>query len=246
MGATGTMSPNRGLALYVTSVLALGAALLAWLWIRTGDAAAFPVVPAAFWFFLTLASELFWLETPTRRGMISMSLTVNVATLFLLPPHLVLTVGAASVLVADLLLHRRGLLRASFNAGQTVLSLGGALAAIRWLAGPGLASGGEIALHAPLAAAAGPVVFFLLNTGLVAGVISLHQGAPVVRAWRDNYGFAYQYLSSATLSLLGLLLVVATEAVGYIAGLLFLLFFLFVRDAYQRYVQMRRAALRLE
>jgi hypothetical protein len=88
----------------------------------------------------------------------------------------------------------------------------------------------------------GPVLFFLLNTGLVAGVIALSTGEGFARVWKKNYGFKYQFLSSGTLSLLGLVLVLAVESIDYISGMLFLLFFFFVRDGYHRYVRSRRIA----
>jgi hypothetical protein len=144
-----------------------------------------------FWLVLFLASECFWLETPTRAGMDSMSLAVNFASLYVLPWHLVLTVGAFSVCSADLVLHRRGGLRATFNAAQTVISL----AAAAW-------------------------------------VIALHRGQDLLTAWRRNFGFGFHYLSSAVLLLIGVTFVVSLQAVGYISGLLYLLLFFFVRDAY--------------
>ena len=222
------------LAYVATMVLVAGAVLVA-AWSRAaGDAMAERTGLFAFWLVLSLASECFWLETPTRAGMVSMSLAVNFASLYALPWHLVLTIGAFSVCAADLLLHRRGGLRATFNAAQTVVALAAATWTLRLLEGPGFGTGSDLFLRAPAAILAAPAVFVVVNTFAVAGAIALQRGQGLWTAWRENYGFAFHYISSAVLLLLGLTLVVSLETVGYISGLLYLVFFFFVRDAYLR------------
>ena len=237
MGDAGPEATSRlGLPLlaYVASMVIVAGALLWTAWSGVvGEATAEQMGLFAFWLVLSLASECFWLETPTRAGIVSMSLAVNFASLYVLPRHLMLTVGAFSVCGADLLLHRRGGLRATFNAAQTVVSLAAAAWVLHHFAG-GTRSGSDLFLRAPLAALAAPAVFVIVNTVAVAAVIALHRGQGLFTAWRENYGFAFHYLSSAVLLLIGITLVVSLEAVGYISGLLYLLFFFFVRDAYHR------------
>ncbi len=226
--------------LYVASVLVLGTGLLVGAWSKSGlTGAMVPLSALGFWAFFSLAAESFWLETSTRAGMVSMALTVNVASLFLLPPHFVLAVGALSVGLSDLLLHRRGGLKAGFNAAQTVISLAASLAAIRLLGGQFEPKGLLFLLQRPQAVVAAPCVFFAVNTLLVSGIVSLSRGLPFWKAWRENFGFGYHFLSSGILSLLGLLLVVSFDGLGYIAGLLFLLLFFFIRDSYRRYLRER-------
>jgi hypothetical protein len=234
-----------GLNLYIGSILIVGTDLLLWGWTRPMTLhGTVPLSLVGFWFMLSLAAEAFWLQTRTRTGMISMSLAVNVATLFVLPPGLALTVTALSVGLADLLLHRRGLCKAAFNAAQMVISMMAALLVMYALSGSWAAQGSQAFLIGPFAVVSGLVVLFLANTFLVAGVISLSHGLSVWRAWRDNFGFGYQVLSSTTLSILGLTLVAATEVIGFMAGILYLLVFLFVRDGYHRHIteQERRDA----
>lgn len=201
-----------------------------------------PIRDLVFWFVLTLAAEIFWLETPTRRGMVSMSMAVNIATLFLLPARFVLALGAAAVLAADLLLHRRGWLKAAFNGAQTAVTLFACLLVVHLLDGTGQTEGARAFVRDPLLLIAVPATYFAVNTSLVAAAISLHDGLPYRRAWESNYGHYYQVLSSVVLSLLGVLLVMAQERIGFLGGLLSLVFFFFIRDAYGRYVQNRRAA----
>jgi hypothetical protein len=220
---------------YVATMVLLAGTVLAVAWGgAAGEATAERTGLFAFWLVLSLASECFWLETPTRAGMVSMSLAVNFASLYALPWHLVLTIGAFSVCASDLLLHRRGGLRATFNAAQTVVALAAATWTLRLLGGHGSGAGSDLFLRAPAAALAAPAVFVVANTFAVAGAIALQHGQGLWTAWRENYGFAFHYLSSAVLLLLGITLVLSLETVGYISGLLYLVFFFFVRDAYLR------------
>jgi hypothetical protein len=229
--------PHLGLPLfaYVAAMVIAAGAVLAVAWSRAaGEATAEQTGLFAFWLILSLASECFWLETPTRAGMVSMSLAVNFASLYALPWHLVLTVGALSVCTADLLLHRRDGLRATFNAAQTVIALAAATWTLRALGGHGPGAGSDLFLRAPAATLAAPAVFVVVNTFAVAGAIALQRRQGLWVAWRENYGFAFHYLSSAVLLVVGITLVLSLETVGYISGLLYLFFFFFVRDAYVR------------
>jgi hypothetical protein len=242
MRNTSTTRPNPAVLAYVSIVILLALVTMAWLCRGSDARPGSPLLPLAFWAVFTLAAELFWLVTPTGNGMVSMSLAVNIATLYVLPPHLSVPVAATATLVADLVIHRRGPLKASFNSAQTALTVAACSLVIRALGGNPVGAGADYLLREPLAVLAGPVLFFLLNTGLVAGVIGLHTRTGVARAWKQNYCFGYQFLSSGTLSLLGLVLVATVDTLGYIAGMLYLMFFFFVRDAYQRYVRSRQAA----
>jgi hypothetical protein len=228
---------------YVAIVIASGAALLAASWMSPGAFPTKPLVGFAFWLVLSLAAECFWLETPTRAGMISMSLAVNTATIFLLPFAWVVTIGAASVVLTDLLLHRRDIVRAGFNGAQTALSMAATFWVVRVIIGSPHYSGRTILLEHPLAVVCGVVTFFVLNTGLVAGVISLNGRLGLWKAWRDNFGFGYQFLSSGALTVIGLTLVLSTEVIGYLSGMLYLLVFFFIRDAYHRFSREREARL---
>lgn len=230
---------RRSLILYLVAVLGSASLLLALAWL---DAAP-PNLPweiLSFWLFLSLAAEIFWLETPTGKGMVSTGLAINMAMLFVLSSAQVLAVGALSVALSDVLLHRRGVLKASFNAAQTTISLAASLAVMGLLGYKG--SLVEAVVQHPLATVAAPISFFCVNTMLVSIVISLDNGTSLWRTWRANYGFAYQVLSSTVLFLLGVTFVASYERFGYVSGLCYLVFLFFVRDSYHRYVRERRAA----
>jgi signal transduction histidine kinase len=84
-------------------------------------------------------------------------------------------------------------------------------------------------------------VYFVVNTGLVTAVVSLWDGEPAHRVWRENYGYADDLLTSVALFLLSPLMVLSYLAVGP-WGLVFLLVpMLLVRNAAKRYIELRAA-----
>lgn len=225
---------------YTTLVAVLAATLIAAGW-KTASFAAqtTPLTVVGFWLTFCLAAECFFLETPSGEGMVSMSSAANVASIFLLPLPQALTVGALSVILTDLLVHRRPWTRAIFNAAQTTISIAASCFVLDG------AIGSRAFRMNPIASLSVPVIFFVCNTVLVAGVIALHSRARLWRSWRDNYGHGYNLLSSAVLTILGLGFVITIESLGPIAGLLGLVPLFFVRDAYHRFVRERRWALAL-
>ncbi len=231
------------LTAFVASVLCLGSAALAWSWIGGQDGTeTVPLMTLAFWFVFSMASETFWLPTASGKGMVSMSLAANLALLFVLPLHLALTVIATSVTLADILLHRRNALRSLFNAAQSTLCLFVASVMMHLLGSPIQPAGSSTFLLAPAATLIVPIVFCLLNTLAVSGAIYLETRDPFWATWKRNYGFGYHYLNCAILFALGLGLVVAVETVGYIGGLVSILFLVTSRDLYRLHIRKRTAS----
>jgi hypothetical protein len=230
---------NPPQTVYVTAVLTVGFGLLlaAWAGRRLFEGAVPPSEALAFWLLFSLAAEGFWLPSPGRRSMVSMSLCANIAVLFVLPVPHALTVAAASVGLSDLLLHRRGIVRAAFNSAQTTIALGAAVAAMNYLRGATAPTGSQILLLYPLATLVPLIVFPALNVLLVSGVLAIEKGQRFWTAWRESYGFWYHYLSCAMLFFVGLGLVIAIESVGYICGLVSLLILLCFRETYRYYTR---------
>jgi hypothetical protein len=233
-----TKTPSNALRAYVGVLFLAGVATVAGSWSQ-GSVRDVALVPVAFWFFLSMASETFWVPTPSGRGMVSMSLAINMASLFVLPlPHAV-TIAAASVLFADLLLHRRGPIRANFNASQTAVAVATAGAAMQLAGMPTPPMGSRTILLYPLATLVALPVFFVVNTSLVSGVLAIVSGQSFWRAWRENYGFSYQVVNSGGLFLVGVGVVIGLEVVGYLAGLASLFFLILARDGYRLYLRRR-------
>ena len=107
--ASGTAGRSRRAVLaYVSVVHVLALAAMLSICARPGVSLDVPPAQIAFWLFFTLAAELFWLATPSKEGMVSMSLAVNVATLYVLPPHLAVVVAAVAPTARGRVIQRRG------------------------------------------------------------------------------------------------------------------------------------------
>ena len=169
-----------------------------------------------------------------------MSLCANIAVLFVLPIPYALTIAALSVGLSDLLLHRRGLIRAVFNSAQTTIALAGAVAVMACLRGSSAPGGSQVMLLHPLATLAPLVIFPAVNVLIVSGILAIEKGQRFGFAWRENYGFWYHYLSCAMLFFVGLGLVIAVESIGYICGLVSLLILVCFRETYRLFTRAHR------
>ncbi len=236
-----TKNRRLPLTVYVLAVLTLGAILLIESWTSAGTRAT-AVSAGAFWLLLSLAAETFWVPTPGGRGMVSMSLAANIAVLFVLPRADALSITATSVVLADLMLHRREWLRALFNGAQSVIATAVAFTAMRLFGAPDAPLGSAAFLLHPAAALAALPAFMAANTLLVSGAIALSSGMPFWHAWIENYGFGFQHVSAITLFIVGLGLAIGVEVIGYMSGLASLLVLLVLRDAYRYYLRKRDSA----
>jgi len=193
------------------------------------------------WLIATVLAELFWLPTVTGRATSSMASTANYAAIFILGPERALWVVAVAAAAATMLIQGRSPLRALFNMAQMVITV----AAAGWFevqAGGGaarLVDFRDPAALVPFLNAG--LVYFVVNTGLVSAVVALWEGEPLLKVWRENYGYPDDLLTSVALFLLSPLMVLSYLAVGP-WGLVFLLVpMLLVRNAAQRYIELKAA-----
>ncbi len=193
------------------------------------------------WLIATVLAELFWLPTVTGRATSSMASTANYAAIFILGPARALWVVSAAAAVATLLIQGRSPLRALFNLAQMVITV----AVAGWFevqAGGGaarLVDFRDPAALVPFLNAG--LVYFVVNTSLVSAVVALWEGESIVKVWRENYGYPDDLLTSVALFLLSPLMVLSYLAIGS-WGLVFLLVpMLLVRNAAQRYIELRAA-----
>ncbi|MDM7914515.1 MAG: hypothetical protein ACE15D_14340 [Candidatus Eisenbacteria bacterium] len=226
-----TERKSKLLAPYIGLTVATAAGILILFWIHASPKV--PMSGVAFWFLLSLAAETFWLPTPTGKGMVSMSLAANLAVLLALPATLAMSLAGLSVVLADLLLHRRSAIKSVFNGSQTIVALALALSVARWLGLGSVGSIGMILLLHPVAVVSLLPIFSLTNTLLVSGAIALSSGEPFWKVWRENYGDWYQHFSSLALMVVGIGLLIGLETIGYMSGLAMLLVLLVLRDAYR-------------
>jgi hypothetical protein len=173
----------------------------------------------AIWFLACLAGEALWIRTPTRRGIISMALTIDIAALFTLTPPASLSVIMMTTLLAGLFPHRRPWYKVVFNAAQSTLATAAALAILRMMdRGPDASGVLDPGMTwVPLFAAG--LTFYAVNSGLVSCIIAISTGATIWRSWRDNYGYGFElWCTLAQISLAGFVLA-ASDQIGAVAVL---------------------------
>lgn len=236
---------TRTLSAYITAVALLGAAVL---WISLPEFRALGMVHAAIWILMSLLAESLWLSTITGQAMESMASTVDLGLLVLLGFKPAVWIVVIAFALANVLFSRRVWYKALFNAGQNALAL--AAAGITFavlggepLVGAGMGAGGVGTLGASLIVpwALATVVYFLVNTALVAGAVALSTRTPLLRTWRREYLYYNSIISSAALFFLSPLVVVSYMAIGYYGLIFFFVPLLLIKEASAKYIALEKA-----
>jgi signal transduction histidine kinase len=223
-------------AWYVAGVVAAGAlaTVLALAFGPAGD-----LRSIAFWGLFAAASQILIFPTVTRRGEITIGTCVHLSMMMVLGPRDFLPALWLSRLLVNGLVQHKAWYRAMFNAAQVTLSV-----LLAWLAyhalGAPTAPAFPLLREAAPGFLAGTLVYYAVNMALVSGILGLTSGTSIWDAWRANYGYAAEIVSTLGLVLLTPVAVVSTVALGGLGMALFLLPMLFIRDASARYVELRR------
>lgn len=227
------------LAVYVTLVVAAGGLAL---WAAGAPDPTLGLLPLLFWFLANLLGEVLWLPAPKGRGYLSMANAANVATLILLPASTAVLVCAVAGAMADLVFRRRVWYKALFNFGMCASTVFVASLVFH-------ASGGRSRDVSDLLSPMNAIplfltgsTYFLINTGLVAGVVGLKSGGSVREVWRTSFAFPYELAGALVLNLLGYLFAILFLTWGYMSAFVAVIATYFIRDAYVRYVRDARAS----
>jgi len=224
-------------------VIAAGAAVLA---------SAFPTfrtigpIHVAAWILVSLLAESLWLSTITGKAMESMASTVDLSLLVLLGYRPAVWIVAIAFAIANVIFSRRSWYKTLFNAGQNVLALSAGGLVYQSLGGVPLAGQGgapvetfSVSLILPWVAAS--IVYFFVNTMLVAGAVALSTRRRLLRTWREEYIYYNSLISSAALFFLSPLVVVSYMAIGYY-GLIFLFVpLLLIKEQSAKYIALEKA-----
>jgi len=137
----------------------------------------------------------------------------------------------------DAVFRRRKWYQVLFNMGMCAIAVASASHVFSALGG---SRAGPDSIVSPLNAgplAAAALVFFLANTWLVAGVISLHQGRAFIEVWRTQFAFNFALLGTGVLLVLGYFFAILFLTWGYMSAFVAAATAYFVRDAYSRFVR---------
>ncbi len=190
-----------------------------------------------FWLAACFAGELLWVRLPVGSATVSMAACFNFAALLVLAPQAAMPVAAVATLAAELAVMRKGPLRSTFNAGQTVLAIAAARACFEATGGR---SGDLLEMVSNLRflpfLAAG-AAYYAVNRGTVVVVVALAQGIGLARSWRSNFGSVYDLLSTGAALSLGTLLATHYAGIGMVGTLLVVLPLVLACDGYRRFTR---------
>ena len=175
-----------------------------------------------------------------------MASTVDLSLLVLFGWRPAVWIAAIAFTIANVIFSRRTWYKALFNAGQNVLALASAGVAYLLLGGEPLWTHGQsgsavftLSLILPWVGAS--VVYFFVNTMLVAGAVALSTRRKLLQTWREEYIYYNSLISSVALFFLSPLVVVSYMAIGYY-GLIFLFVpLLLIKEANAKYIALERA-----
>src|SRR6185369_17258179 len=141
---------------------------------------------------------------------------------------------------------RREWYKALFNAGQNVVALSAAGVVFQLLGGvplahPAVGSASHLGLGLILPWASASVVYFVVNTILVAGAVALSSGRNLLRTWREEYLYYHSLVSSTALFFLSPLVVVSYMTIGFYGLIFFFVPLLLIKEASARYIALERA-----
>lgn len=187
------------------------------------------------WGLFAAASQILIFPTVTRRGEITIGTCVHLSMMVVLGPKDFLPALWLSRLLVNGLVQHKAWHRALFNAAQVTLSV-----LLAWMAYQALGAPTFPLREAAPGFLAGTLVYYAVNMALVSGIVGLTSRTSLWTAWRANYGYAAEIVSTLGLVLLTPVAVVSTVALGGFGMVLFLLPMLFIRDASARYVELRR------
>ncbi len=203
-------------------------------------------LPILAWILVSLLAESLWISTITGKAMESMASTVDVSLLVLLGYRPAVWIVAIAFGIANVIFSRRSWYKTLFNAGQNVVALSAAGLAFALLGGVPLAgfAGPPVetfkhTLILPWVAAS--VVYFVVNTMLVAGAVALSTRRRLLQTWREEYIYYNSLISSAALFFLSPLVVVSYMAIGYYGLIFFFVPLLLIKEQSAKYIALEKA-----
>jgi len=200
----------------------------------------------AAWILVSLLAESLWLSTITGKAMESMASTVDLSLLVLLGYRPAVWIVAIAFAIANVIFSRRSWYKALFNAGQNAVALAAGGLVYSLLGGIPLAGRPGphtetlgVALIAPWVAAS--IVYFMVNTLLVAGAVALSARRKLLQTWREEYIYYNSLISSAALFFLSPLIVVSYLAIGFYGLIFFFVPLLLIKEGSAKYIALERA-----
>ncbi len=186
-----------------------------------------------------VASSGFKVRLPGVTGTLSVNFVFVLTAIADLPLSQVLLLGCCAAIAQSWIRSRGGTspVQAAFNLGNMAISVAAGYGAFH----SPLFSGALA--HLPIQLLAATAAFYLVNTALVAGIISLAERKSFVRVWRASFGWVLaHYLVGAAIAAL---LHVSVASLGWSSWLLILPVLYLIYRSYKMYLQSIEEAVEL-
>jgi signal transduction histidine kinase len=223
---------------YIVGVIGVSLLACALIWLESPPHSVSTIL---IWAAAALAGEIMVFQTLTGRASINLATTMHFAMIFVLEPGQILAALLLSRGVMMFVIKRRLWYRALFNVSQVTLAVLAATYVLRsFLGAEGpLLSHGLQELALPFLCAA--LTYYVVNIGSVSGVVALTTRDTFWHAWRENYGYMTELVSTLALMLLGPVVAICHSAVGFLGILAFLFPMMLVRVAGESHIILRRS-----
>lgn len=235
------MNQLRGLLrVYIIVVLAAGLALLAYVSADLGSVSWHPrsLTSLLLWSVMISAAAMSPIPLPRGGATVTVTSALDFAAVLVFGPAVACWFGVFSDLLTNVAVKRNPLYKVAFNLGQIILSIGVAGLVYQKLGG---GTGAQFTLDTahivPLVVA--PLLYFLINTGLISVAIGLKDKIAPVRVWQTN--FQWEILHVFFFLPFGILLAMVHLRIGVVGVALFLIPLFLARYSFKLWIDTKAA-----
>jgi putative nucleotidyltransferase with HDIG domain len=220
---------------YVVATLIAGLGLLAWVSADLGTLDWHPrsLGNLILWSVMIAVAAMSPIPLPRGGATVTVTSALDFAAILIFGPAVACWFGVLSDLLTNVAVKRNPLYKVSFNLGQIILSIGCAGLTYQFLGGNvGPAFDLDRTQVVPLLAA--PLVYFLMNTGLISVAIGLKERISAFRIWQTN--FQWEILHVFFFLPFGILLSLVHLRIGPVGVALFLIPLFLARFSFKLWI----------
>jgi putative nucleotidyltransferase with HDIG domain len=220
---------------YVVLVLLAGLSLLVY---ASGDLGTLDWHPRSLanvilWSVMIAVAALAPIPLPRGGATVTVTSALDFAAILIFGPAIACWFGVISDLMTNVAVKRNPLYKTAFNLGQIVLSIGGAGFVYLALGGR-TGAAFELDSTQVLPLVVSPLVYFLLNTGLISLAIGLKESISAARIWQTN--FQWEILHVFFFLPFGILLALVHLRIGPVGVALFLIPLFLARFSFKLWI----------
>lgn len=223
------------LRVFVVATLLGGLGLLAWVSADLGTLDWHPrsLANLILWSVMIAVAAMSPIPLPRGGATVTVTSALDFAAILIFGPAVACWFGVVSDLLTNVAVRRNPLYKVAFNLGQIVLSIGLAGIVYQQLGGRvGPAFDLDQTQIVPLLAA--PLVYFLINTGLISFAIGLKERISALRIWQTN--FQWEILHVFFFLPFGILLSLVHLRIGPVGVALFLIPLFLARFSFKLWI----------